>query len=181
MRKPSVTLSCPANAHSSPGERIVEFSFPDLRDSAGCPVGGLISLRTLNDGTPLVDVYRTDGAIRVLAPKEQPGPKPERRYLAVKLDAGNDRNGNPRRGWLVYQDAPESPILGWVEEDYKGDSFLYFHLLATEDRSIPARIPTTVDVREFRDSGRVRVVCSLSVPYSEIREARRTPFKLGGA
>ena len=73
MHKPSVTLSCPANAHSSPGERIVEFSFPDLRDSAGCPVGGLISLRTLNDGTPLVDVYRTDGAIRVLAPAEQPG------------------------------------------------------------------------------------------------------------
>ena len=178
MRKPSVTLSCPANAHSSPGERIVEFSFPDKRDSAGCPLGGLISLRTMNDGTPLVDVYRTDGAIRVLAPKEQPGPKPERRYLAVKLDAGNDRNGNPRRGWLIYLDAPESPILGWVEEGYSGDMELHRSILSAEQ---PDRSPTPRQCFDLRDSGRVRGVCSLKVPYSEIREARRTPFKLPAA
>lgn len=178
MRKPSVTLSCPANAHSSPGERIVEFSFPDLRDSAGYPVGGLISLYTLDDGTPLVDVYRTDGAIRVLAPKEQPGPKPERRYLAVKLDAGNDRNGNPRRGWLVYLDTPESPILGWVEEGYSGNAELYRSILSAEQ---PDRSPTPRQCFDLRDSGRVRVLCSLSVPFAEVREARRSPFSLGGA
>lgn len=181
MRKPSVTLSCPANAHNSPGERIVEFSFPELRDSAGCPVGGLISLRTLNDGTPLVDVYRTDGAIRVLAPKEQPGPKPERRYLAVKLDAGNDRNGNPRRGWLVYLDTQPERLLGWIEEEYMGEAALYVAIPCAELNWSDRAVTGSRADRDLRDSGRVRVVCSLKVPYSEIREARRTPFKLGGA
>lgn len=54
---------------AAPGERIVQFSFPD-------GTGGLISLRQFDNGiTPainVVEVYRTDGGVRVLAPDVQP-------------------------------------------------------------------------------------------------------------
>lgn len=107
----------------------------------------------------------------------EPTPAP-RRYLAVKLDAGNDTSGNPRRGWLIYLDTPESPILGWVEEGYCGDIEMHRSILSAEQ---PDRSPTPRQCFDLRDSGRVRVLCSMSVPYSEIREARRTPFKLPAA
>lgn len=107
----------------------------------------------------------------------------ERRYLVVKIDAGNDRNGNPRRGWLVYEDSPGSPWLGWIEEGYGGWSLLYHAILCAEwlrDRGTPAQIPTIADILEMRDSGRVRIVCSLDVPYSEVRASRASPFRLPG-
>lgn len=62
MRKPRVTLKCQVNAHTGRTERIVEFSFPDGS-------GGLISFRQ-NDSGPIVEVYRVDRSVRVLAPPE---------------------------------------------------------------------------------------------------------------
>lgn len=104
-----------------------------------------------------------------------------RRYLAVKLDADNCSNGNPRRGWLVYLDTPDSPLLGWIEEEYMGWAALYSTILRAEDPTANPN-PGSRQCADFRDhSGRVRELCSLKVPYSEIREARRSPFKLGGA
>ena len=37
---------------------------------------------------------------------------------ATKINAGNDNNGNPRRGWLVY--APTGRYLGFADEGYNG-------------------------------------------------------------
>lgn len=103
---------------------------------------------------------------------------PTRRYLAVKLDAGNDRNGNPRRGWLVYEDSPICPLLGWIEEGYSGWAALYAGILCAE-LDDPKAIPSTRELADLRDkSGRVREVCSVSVPFSEVRDARRNPFSL---
>ena len=60
--KPTVSLRCPANAYTGPGERIVEFSFPDGS-------GGLISFRSIGpQATPTVELYRLDPAIKVAVP-----------------------------------------------------------------------------------------------------------------
>ena len=110
-------------------------------------------------------------------------------YIAVKLDAGLDANGNGRRGWRVYTDDPDPKDLGWVEEEHgRADSDSMYELcsaiLDAEGVEHMARTGAASyphDVHALINSGRVRVLCSMSVPYSEIREARRTPFKLGGA
>jgi hypothetical protein len=59
MRRPSVTTRCVADQYHAPNERIVEFSFPS-------GPGGLIAFRILHDGTPVVDVYRTEGQVLIL-------------------------------------------------------------------------------------------------------------------
>lgn len=50
-------------------------------------------------------------------------------HIAVKISATNDRNGNPRRGWLVYQvteqakrigEGADSDLVGFVDEGYAG-------------------------------------------------------------
>ena len=41
-----------------------------------------------------------------------------RKVFAVKINAGNDRNGNPRRGWLVY--TRDGVSLGFADEGYSG-------------------------------------------------------------
>lgn len=63
MKKPSVTLKCPANQYTGPNERIVEFSF-------GNGMGGLISLRELDNGKCRVEVYQTDEGVQVIKPKK---------------------------------------------------------------------------------------------------------------
>jgi hypothetical protein len=62
MAKPRVTLKCPANAHTGPDERIIEFS-----DGVGA-TGGLISFRRMRDGRLRVEVYRTDPEVEVVTP-----------------------------------------------------------------------------------------------------------------
>lgn len=44
------------------------------------------------------------------------------KVFAVKIDAGNDRNGNPRRGWLIYDNL--GSFWGFVDEGYYGHSAL---------------------------------------------------------
>lgn len=46
-------------------------------------------------------------------------PRAERNLFAVKLNAGNDRNGNSRRGYLVHEiiDYADVRHLGFVTED----------------------------------------------------------------
>lgn len=36
----------------------------------------------------------------------------------IKIDAGNDTNGNPRRGWLIL--TPSQGAIGFVNEGYRG-------------------------------------------------------------
>ncbi len=69
--RPTLKTRCVADTSHAPNERIVEFSFPDGR-------GGLISFRdtwTTNDRgetvhTRIVDLYRLDNGITILAPKD---------------------------------------------------------------------------------------------------------------
>jgi len=72
--------------------------------------------------------------------------------IAIKLKAKNDPDGNPRRGWLVYEINEKTEhwhkCLGWVEEGYNGDCAL---------------------TREY--PGAVTIV-ALNVPYSEYAIAR---------
>lgn len=63
MRKPRVTTRCVANNYAAPGERIVEFS--NGARSAGQLKGGLISLRTTEDGRLLVQLYQLDQEVHV--------------------------------------------------------------------------------------------------------------------
>lgn len=38
--------------------------------------------------------------------------------FAIKIDAGNNTNGNPRRGWMLYN--KDGHYLGFVDEGYTG-------------------------------------------------------------
>lgn len=60
--KPQVTTKCPANVHTAPNERIVEFS-----SDAG---GGLIGF-TVAGGKLHVHVYRHDPTVLVTVGKNQ--------------------------------------------------------------------------------------------------------------
>lgn len=42
--------------------------------------------------------------------------------LAIYINAGNDKNGNPRRGWLIAADDGE--ITDFVNEGYEGRAAL---------------------------------------------------------
>lgn len=57
--KPSVHTKCVANHYAAPNERIIEFSV------GNDGTGGLIAFRLANDGTLMVDVYRTNGPVTV--------------------------------------------------------------------------------------------------------------------
>lgn len=46
-----------------------------------------------------------------------------RRWIAVKVNAGHDTNGNPRRGWIIL-DGKTGNMLDFVDEGYHGDSAL---------------------------------------------------------
>lgn len=58
MDRPRVNPASLADKYHAPGERIVEYSFPN-------GVGGLISLRTLDDGRTLVHLYRHDSTVEI--------------------------------------------------------------------------------------------------------------------
>ena len=38
--------------------------------------------------------------------------------LAIKIDAGNNTSGNPRRGWMLYD--RDGYYLGFIDEGYAG-------------------------------------------------------------
>lgn len=39
-------------------------------------------------------------------------------FTAIKIQTKNDSNGNPRRGWLVYQN---NSLAAYVDEGYLGN------------------------------------------------------------
>ena len=112
-------------------------------------------------------------------------------YIAVKLVCNNDRSGNPRRGWLVYHDLPTDarewvgglPCLGWIEEGYRYSSVAqaiasYEASVNMDATNLDERVRLARAGSDLVASGRLRELGSLSVAYSEIREARKAPFKL---
>lgn len=42
-----------------------------------------------------------------------------KRVLAIRVKTKNDVNGNPRRGWLVFE--PDGSHVGSFAEDYQGE------------------------------------------------------------
>lgn len=42
--------------------------------------------------------------------------------LAIKIDAGHDRNGNPKRGWIIAND--DGDFVDFVDEGYEGSAAL---------------------------------------------------------
>jgi hypothetical protein len=44
-------------------------------------------------------------------------------WLAIKVNAGHDVNGNPRRGW-VMTNCRNGSMVDFVDEGYHGDSYL---------------------------------------------------------
>lgn len=57
MKKPKVLTRCVANAYAAPNERIIEFT------NGTC--GGLMSLRTMPDGSLAVGIYQQDATVKV--------------------------------------------------------------------------------------------------------------------
>ncbi len=43
--------------------------------------------------------------------------------VAIKINAGNDKNGNGRRGWIVY--AQDGDLIDFVRDDGTGEWGLY--------------------------------------------------------
>lgn len=72
-KRPTINATCVADKASAPRERIAEVSFADGK---GC----LISCRTLADGAHVIEVYRCDEGITVVAPT----PKKRVRKSAVR-------------------------------------------------------------------------------------------------
>lgn len=148
-----------------------------LTNTLGLPAA-LIDIA--QDAGPMLEVGEIDELC------ERVNYEPERRYIAVRLDAGHDANGNNRRGWLVYADTEGQELLGWTA-DAGGLDYLRRAIIAAE--RCPGRKPTALEIdrvsrddsRAFQDADRVRVLCELSVPYREVREARTYgPVKLPG-
>lgn len=75
MRRPKVTLRCPADQYHGQQERIIEFSHV----VNGEPRGGLISFLELANGELIVNVYRTDPGVRVVLAERKPPPAHEYR------------------------------------------------------------------------------------------------------
>lgn len=63
MRKPTVLTKCIANMHTDANERIIEYSDRETG------LGGLISLRRLEDGSLRVHLYRHDERVDVKVSK----------------------------------------------------------------------------------------------------------------
>lgn len=73
--------------------------------------------------------------------------QPSSRFIGIKLNAGNDRSGNPRRGWAVV-DMTTGDTVDFVVEGYHGRAAL--------ERAYPGAIlgpefPTTLETyRELK-------------------------------
>ena len=65
MSKPRVTTKCVANTYAAPNERIIEISSGNRRGTGN---GCLVSIRDMDDGTLLIQVYRADGGVEVTGP-----------------------------------------------------------------------------------------------------------------
>ncbi len=62
--------------------------------------------------------------------------------IAIKLNAGNDRNGNPRRVFVVIDEL--GYVVDAIDEGYNGISELWKKCPAMNKASFPAEFPTTV-------------------------------------
>lgn len=82
------------------------------------------------------------------------------RVIAIKVNAGNDRNGNPRRGWLVY--STKGSWFGFVDEGFEGR------------QALTSRFPAAVDVvptlattpKQYKDLLKQKEISGLSGAFA---------------
>jgi hypothetical protein len=69
--------------------------------------------------------------------------------LAIYIDAGHDRNGNPKRGWIISDD--EGSFIDFVDEGFQGNDALR----VSGYGSVP-RTSTAIEVKPstYRDAYR---------------------------
>lgn len=95
---------------------------------------------------------------------------PAPRYFAIYIGTTNDTNGNPRRGWLMYDLNPEtSGIATWIEEGYRGMSAPVDEVARV--LGLPSR--TWGEVSYLRSL--VRETGRIDVTPGEYRAARKLP------
>lgn len=67
--------------------------------------------------------------------------------IAIHIDAGNDRNGNPKRGWIITDDRGD--FIDFVDEGYGGRASLgqagYGDVSGTARIEVPSHV-----YREFK-------------------------------
>lgn len=90
------------------------------------------------------------------------------RYFAVYINAGNDTNGNPRRGWIVYDLVTPNDGATWIEEGYGNFPWPTFAELLGIDAA---------DYFDARDKVRpyIRETGRINVTPGEYRDARKLP------
>lgn len=94
-------------------------------------------------------------------------------FTTIKIEATNDVNGNPRRGWLVYEGRD---FIGFVDEEHAGNGAV-LHALRLNDLSQVNTLATVrVTPSEYRDrvNGPRVVVAETAgvVTRSEVTSAR---------
>ncbi len=67
MAKPKVYIRSAARQYDKPTERTIEYSLPTGKSSG--PIGGLINLRVMDDGTLVVSLYNHDPEIKIVVGK----------------------------------------------------------------------------------------------------------------
>lgn len=91
------------------------------------------------------------------------------RYVCIKLNCTNDRDGNPRRGWAVHavtDSGVGSMFAGWIDEGYGGRESLERGLWDAFNLS-PASLKVTV-------------IASHNITPGEYRELSRAPLNVFG-
>jgi hypothetical protein len=124
-RKKPTLKKGPASQYEAPNEVIREFG-------NGKGDGGLLSLRILDDGTLLVEVYATSGPVRVLSstPVNEPAAAlGERIERSLDIDTVVEtRNGEKGADRLVegdiWREFGDDEWLKVVERDQHGDTVL---------------------------------------------------------
>lgn len=66
--------------------------------------------------------------------------------VAMKIRAPQDSNGNPRRGWAIYDE--EGYYLGFIDEGYYGDQRLG-SIMGIERGRDTGRLPGVIEIGAF--------------------------------
>lgn len=75
-------------------------------------------VRERNGRRPMLSATAVEWDVIVHASRLESAARFPTATRTMKINAGNDRNGNPRRGWLLYDDA--GVTVGFVDEGYSG-------------------------------------------------------------
>jgi hypothetical protein len=131
--RPRVLTTPPADRYAAPGERIIEYTFPDGDGGAGQP-GGLISFSQLANGTRLVKLYGHDPAVVIQLQRPTPAVADATAPAQVSLPAVfRDPSEKQEEVWRV---AFQGGILP-VEFQSKGAAEIHHARCVEAGRALP--------------------------------------------